>query len=187
MAARTIVEASDVWDYFMEHKSELANSLTMIAENHEYGIGIFLTEDDDLPLIMVTADDEEIEEEAIVSRRDCESTVGEIYDKYLSKDVVNILIDESVDYTEAEELETIDEREMELDDAIYGCLMAIAPNLFDIADDPDELCEDLKDHICEYLYTQHGISVYRPMYLETEDGTDEFTEFPYPEMELEEE
>ncbi len=187
MAARIIVEASDVWDYFMEHKSDLVSSIRMIAENQEYGIEIFLTKDDDLPLITVTADDDEIWSEAVVSRNDCASTVKEIYDTYLSQEVMNVLMGENDGHTAAEEMEEIDEREMELDDAIYGCLMAIAPNLFDIADDPDELCEDLKDHICEYLYTQHGISVYRPMYLETEDGTDEFVEFPYPEMELEEE
>ena len=186
MAARIIIEASDVWDYFMEHKSKLANSLEMIAENQEFGIGIFLTEDDNLPLIMATVDGEAIEEEAAVSEKDCENTVSEMYDKYVSGDVASILLGENNERTVAEEIELIDEREIEIDDAVYTCLMELAPNLFDIIDDPDELCNDLKDHICKYLYLQHGISVYRPMYLEDEDGIDEFVEFPYPEMELDE-
>lgn len=184
--ARIIIEDSDVWDYFNEHKEELCSSTKMIADNQEYGIEIFLTEYNDFPMIMVTADDKSIDEEVTVSVNDCTHTVKEIYDKYLSNEVISILIGENEEYTDAEKLEIIDEREAEIDDAIYVCLAELVPNLFDITDNPDEFYEDMKDHICEYLYLKHGISVYRPMYLESEDGTDEFVEFPYPEMELEE-
>lgn len=187
MSARIIIEASDVWDYFNENKEELFNSIKMIAENSEYGIEIYLTESESLPTVMVSADGEEIDEETSVSANDCARTVKEFYDKYLSKDVVNILMGEGEERTTAEELEMIDEREEEIDDAVYVLLTELVPSLFDIAEDPDELCEELKDHICEYLYKEHGISVYRPMYLEDDDGTDEFFEYPYPEMELDEE
>lgn len=191
MAARIIIEANDVWNYLMSHKTELASSMKLIAENQEYGIKIFLACDShtkygDSPAIVVAADDDEIRWEPVVDRVDCTDTVKAMYDTYLSQRVVNAFIDEDNERTIAEELEEIDERETELDDAIYECLVAIIPDLFDIVDDPDELCEDLKDHICEYLYTHHEISVYRPMYLEVEDGTDEFVEFPYPEMEVDE-
>ena len=187
MAARIIVEAGDVWDYFKENKDKLGGSIETIAENEEYGIEILLSADDDLPLIMVVADNEELDEEAVVSANDCFSTVKDMYDKYLTDEVINVLMGNDDDYTTAEELEMIDERESAIDDAIYACLDELIPNMFDIVDDPDELYEDVKDHLCEYLYTKHGISVYRPMYLENEDGTDEFCEFPYPEMELDEE
>lgn len=187
MAARVILESNDVWEYFTEHKEELFNSMKMIAENQEYGIEIYLTENDGLPVVMVSVDGEEIAEEAAVSTNDCAYTVKEIYDKYLSKNVISILMGEEEEYTIAEELEIIDDREAELDNAVYECLMAFAPDLLDIVEDPDETCEDLKDHLCEYLYKKHDISVYRPMYLENDEGTDEFFEYPYPEMELDEE
>lgn len=187
MAARIIVEAGDVWDYFKENKDKFGDSIETIAENEEYGIEILLSADDDLPLIMVVADNEELDEEAAVSANDCFRTVKDMYDKYLTSEVINILIGDSEEYTAAEELEIIDERETEIDGAIYACLEELVPNMFDVVDDADDFCDDVKEHLCEYLYTKHGISIYRPMYLENEDGTDEFFEFPYPEMELDEE
>lgn len=186
MAARIIVDHGDVWDYFNEHIDELCGAMKMIADNSQYGIEIYLTETGNLPTIMASSDGEEIEEESCVSANDCAKTVKEFYDKYLSDSVVNILMGVSEDHTASEELELIDERECEIDDAMYTLLDTLVPGLFDFANDPDELCEELKDHICEYLYQNHNISVYRPMYLECEDGAEEFSEYPYPEMELDE-
>lgn len=186
MAARIIVEASDVWEYFNEHKKELFTQSKMIADNQEYGVEIFLTEDDDLPLITVTMDSDECDSEAVVSARDCFDTVKKFYDGYLTNNVMDIVMGKDDELTASEELEVIDEREMEIDDAIYALLDTLVPNMFDIEDDPDGLYEDLKDLICEWLYTERGISVYRPMYLEDESGNDEFFKFPYPEMELDE-
>lgn len=186
MAARIIVDPSDVWDYFNEHIDELFGSMKMIADNSQYGIEIYLTETGNLPTIMVSADGEEIEEESCVSANDCVKTVQDFYDKYLSDGVVGILMGEDGDKTMSEELELIDEREAEIDDAMYMLLDTLVSNLFDFVEEPDELCEELKDHICEYLYQKYDISVYRPMYLECEDGTEEFAEYPYPEMELDE-
>lgn len=187
MTARIIVEACDVWEYFQENKDKIGNSMETIAENDEYGVEILLSVDCDLPLIMVVADSEEVDEESAVSSNDCFRTVKDMYDKYLTSEVINILAGNAEEYTTAEELEIIDEREMEIDEAIYSCLNELVPNMFDVVDDPDEFCEDIKEHLCEYLYTKHNISIYRPMYLENKDGTDEFYEFPYPEMELDEE
>lgn len=184
MAERIIVEANDVWDYFLWQKHELQGSMKEIAKNDEYGVEIYLTSDKDLPLIVVTADDEEVYEEHIISRHDCATTVKDIYDEYLTSNAIKALTGDDNEYTAAEEMEMIDDRESELTDAVYVLLLEFAANIFEVAEDADELCEGIKDLICEYLYRKHGISVYRPMYLEDEDGTDEFVEFPYPEIEF---
>lgn len=185
MAERIIIEPGEVWEHFEEHEKELSTKAEMIATNSDYGIEICLTEDNGLPSVIVSADGELLDEESYWCERDCTDGVREMYDKYLSKDVIDILTGEDNEYTLSEQLEIIDERESEIDDALYDFLTALAPNFFEVADNPDEICEELKDNICEYLFSQHGISVYRPMFLEDEDGTDYFTEFPYPEMELE--
>lgn len=186
MAARIIIDPGDVWDYFNEHMDELFGSMKMIADNSQYGIEIYLTETGNLPTIMASADGEEIDEESCVSANDCATTVQDFYDKYLSDSVVSILMGECEDKSMSEELELIDERELEIDEAIYMLLDTLVPNLLDVAEDPDEIYEEMKERICESLYKDYGISVYRPMYLECEDGTDEFCEYPYPEMELDE-
>lgn len=179
-----VIEPSDVWGYFNEHRERFSTVARVIASNPIYGIEVCLTEGaGELPIISVLADGEEIDEETCVSPNDCTSTVKKFYDKYLSDNIVNALMSDDDNLTEEEELDKIDERELEIDDALCEFLQTLIPNLFDVIYDVGDLCEDLKDSICEYLYKKYGISVYRPMFLECEDGTEEFTEYPYPEME----
>lgn len=198
MAANIIVEASDVWGFFMNHKEKLESQMKMIAENPAYGVEIYLTASDGLATIMIMADDEEVYEEQAASYMDCRDIVNEAYDTYLTSNALNALTDSwlrrddegrdaSEELDEAEKADMIEERELELDDAVYSLMEAFVPNLLDIEGDPDEVYEGLKDCICEYLYKQHGISVHRPMYLEDEDGSEVFTEYPYPEIDFEDE
>ncbi len=83
-----------------------------------------------------------------------------------------------------DEMESIDDRELDLDVAICELIKSIVPTAIEEVDNVDDFYEDLKEHICEYLYTTHGVSIYRPMYLEDEDGIEHYVEFPYPEMDL---
>lgn len=179
-----VVEPNKVWEWVKEHSEEFSPGMRVIASNPSYGIEIcIIGGTGEIPTIFVLADGEEIDEETCVSQNDCTITVKKFYDKYLSDNIVNALMSDDDSLTEEEELDKIDDRELELDDALYEFLQTLIPNLFDVINDVDELCDDLKDSICEYLYKKYGISVYRPMFLECEDGTEEFTEYPYPEME----
>lgn len=179
-----VVEPDKVWTCFKENIEKFSTDMRVIASNPSYGIEICIAAGaGELPIIFVLADDEEIDEETCVSPNDCTSTVKKFYDKYLSDNIVNAFMSDDDNLTEEEELDKIDERELELDDALYEFLQTLIPNLFDVIYDVDDLCDDLKDSICEYLYKKYEISVYRPMFLECEDGTEEFTEYPYPEME----
>lgn len=178
------VEAPDVWEHFQSHLVAAMDGLVCLAENDEFGVTIYMMEDSGLPLISVEVDGDVIIEEQIESEAECETDVAEIYDMYLTSSVINILIDGDGEEPIIEELDDIEVRELELDDAIYALVDTFVPNLSEITDDIDVVYEDLKDHICEYLYQEHDISVYRPMILEDEDGSDYYTEFPYPEMEL---
>ena len=83
MAEKIVIEASDVWEYFDEFGTELSSAMHRIAENEEYGIEIFLTEERGFPCIVVEGDGMSLYEETIMNKADCESSVKEIYDTYL--------------------------------------------------------------------------------------------------------
>ena len=175
---KIILHPEEVWIYFIEHEDDLNNSMILIAENTNYGIEIYLTASNGLPCIMVTADDEEIEEFEVADCDECLEIAQQVYDCYLTSS-------KWIGELEDERETMISDREEELEEAIYDMLLTLVPDLFDIIDPHiiDDLCADMIDHICEYLYKVHDISVYRPMYLDN-NGTEEFYKNPYPEMVL---
>ena len=65
--SRIIISEAEVWDYFQDCKDDLKSHMHKIAENTEYGIEIFVTEDSGLPSIVVTADNVQVFEETAVS------------------------------------------------------------------------------------------------------------------------
>lgn len=184
MAQKIIVEPRDLWSYYLEHKKQLTSTMFEIAQNKEYGVSIYLSENEKgNASIVVEADDMEVYSETIVNDRDARTTCEKIYDKYLSDKVVDILaemgIDDEDDMTALEEEDAIDEREAELDEALYSFLDTVCgEDYFDFYADYD-MIEDIKDHFLEYLARKHGIPVRRPMVLEDEDGEDFFEEYPY--------
>lgn len=182
---KIIVNASDVWDYFQKHKAEFGENEHVIAENEEFGVEISLTSEDGLPCFIVTADGYQYDEKRAVSAKDCKETVEVLYEDFLT--------DKFIDGDEYEESrlnqeDMMAERELELDDAITMLLDTVIEEdvtLF-LGPEADDVCEDVKDHLLEYLYRKHGISTRRPMVLEdTETGEDFFEEYPYEHMEFE--
>lgn len=190
MSGKIYVEAADVWSYYEKHKGELHNATKVVAEREEYGVEIILTtvtdtDGSDQPIIVAMVDDEEIAEAMVFDYYDCRNMVKMFYEDYcLSDEFLSEMLEETISYTTSEQSEIIEDRENEIDDAIYALMDTLVQNMEEMTDDTNELCDDVKDHICEYLYKKHGISIYRPMYLECEDGTDEFCKFPYDEMEI---
>lgn len=195
MAEEILVKADEVWDYFQQNKLRLANKMHCIAKNEEYGIEIFLTEDAGFPAIYIENDSITIYENTIYNESKCNEVMKEIYDDYLTDRVVSLLANSSNDndvYIETEEelneME-IAAREEEISEAVQYCLDVIlgGKGIIDYFDEIDEICEDVKDLLCEYLYCKWGIEPYRPMYVEFEDGTESFEEYPYEFLELENE
>ena len=193
MSEVMVLKPNEVWKYAMEHFSWIKDAPFVIGNNEESGIEITLSVDEEYPVIIVTSDDEEVDYEVVKSSADCEATVSEIYDTWLPTGTAsNTLVkdeldDDEPDYeSEIREKESIDQREMELDECIDWILSEIAPEYLEelVSVTVDEVFSDLKDMICEYLYKKCGISVYRPMYLENEHGVDEYYEYPYPEMDI---
>ena len=182
MAEKILMEACDVWDFFHEHK--MRESYKLLGCNDPYGIEVYLTSQEDMRSIVVTADGDEIYSEEAVSERDCRDTVQKIYNKYLSDEVLTVFFDDDEDFEGMMLEDTMEQRELELSDAVITMAEVFAEGHLDKVDDIDELAEVLKDLIAEFLYTEYGLSCYRPMFLEDELGNEEYVEFPYPELDL---
>ena len=174
MATKITVAPSDVWGYFHAHKDKFGSDMYLIAESGDGLIGIYITEQDGDPQFIVESSNEVIDEDMAVTKIDCEETAKKLYSKYLGYDELDMSEDTDI------EQEIIDDREDELTVLFENFLFDLLPNTDE--DTLSEIASDVKEHMLEYIARKHGMPIYRPMYLEDEDGEDFFSEYPYKEM-----
>lgn len=171
------IRPEELCSYFVTNQESLKGSSNILAENDEYGTEIYISSaPNGRPVMSVLVDGMEIEELEL-SMAELEDTAKLLYKEYLSEDFLKGFIDSG-----DEELE-IEERESDLETAVADCLITFVPNHRDF-EDFDNTVSHIVDKICEILFTDCGISVYRPMVLEDEDGNEEYLEFPYPELDF---
>lgn len=182
-----IISASEAWDYFQEHRAELETEMHIIAENEEYGIEVSITEDNGYPRFIVNNDGVELFADCAITEADCEQTVRRIYLNYLTNRVFSVVGDSVKNEDEEASAEMIMEnRDWELSASIEDLLVVFLDNnesgtgKYDEC--TEEIIEDLKDRIGEYLYKQWGISIFRPMVIEYDDESEEYHEYPYPHL-----
>ena len=190
MAVEIKLQPEEVWPVFQRDKERLKHDMDLIASNMEYGVEIYLTEQDGYPSISVLVDDMECCCDLGINESDCKRTVSDIYDDYLTNRIIETLgarENECVeDFTEAEMEDLIDERENELTDLVFDFIRAVLDtDPEDYVEDADALCADCVDHFLEYLHRKWNLPIYRPMFLEDESGEEFFEEFPYDSMEFE--
>ncbi len=189
MDSKIIISETEVWDYFQECKEDLKTHMHKIAENAEFGIEIYITEDVGFPNIVVTADNVQVFEETAISENDCQKTVSKIFDDYLTSKVVTTLLGKEGEdkSTEADIEDTIAEREEEIDCLVWDFVAGLTDGAYVDGIDLDKVLDDCKEHFLEYIARKHGIPIYRPMILEYEDGTEEVEDYPYEHMEFDDE
>lgn len=191
MSAKYFVEAQGVWDFIQDKQP----ALYKLAENPTYGIEVYVSWDVPNIEISVEADGVILFVGTADSAESCEELVSRVYSEYTTNSIVNTLLTESEEdrinsevEDELSEDDKIEEREAELDDAVYYFVSAVLGDFFDdVLDELGELCDDLKEHFLEYMARKHGLAIYRPMYLEDENGEDFFEEYPYECMEFDDE
>lgn len=201
MAMKITVKASDVWWYCQSHRDELTRDMHLIAENPEYGAEVYITDDMGFPMVMVIVDGNDVYEETAINQTDMTRIVRRIYDEYLTENIFTILGDFEDDelsifedeegnvYSEMEVIDRIEDRENELTAAVYDFVATVTEEKLDddLVLEFEDIVEDLKDHFLEYMARKHKIDIRRPMYLVYEDGSEELEEFPYDNMEFEDE
>lgn len=183
-----IVPPEKLWDYFQEHRASLAKTMELVAENDDYDVILYLSEENGLPTLMVESSNIESIEYHITGEEDCAITAEMVYDLYLTDQIMTVMMEEAEGYnddmSQLEAEDVIAEREADID----GFFTRLIEDLF--PDEPilytdlmDDLVDDCKEHMLEYLYRKHGLSVYRPMELEDDEGIF-IEEYPYECMEF---
>lgn len=190
MSERINVRASEVWDYFYKHPSEFEDKMVQIAGHTDYGVDIFLTEEKGFPDIIVMHDDMRAYEETMYGKKYCDGAVADIYDRFLTGKAFTELADIDSEQTSSNpnsEISSLDaqdiiaESELTLDGAVFEFLSTILDGAgLDLC--TDDILEDIKDHFLEYLFRKHGISVFRPMYIDYGGGEVKLEEFPYEHL-----
>lgn len=182
MAARTIVSEEELLEYYKENQSTMDKTMYKIAENDDYDIEIYITENTkNLPCITVMADSDIIRESETTADR-LESLAKEIYSKYLTDRAFYEIVNSQTDEFDNTDDDIIDVREDELSLAVEGFIYTATDST--IIDIKDEEIEKIKDHFLAYLYKECGIEIYRPMYIEYPDGTEEYEEYPYSKLDI---
>lgn len=191
MSEQITVTPSEVWNYYYAHKQDLKTHMHLIASNEDYGVEIYITDENNDPCIVVTADDRQVFSDTAITLKDCGDLATKVYDDYLTDKALDILTTPAEQEEELTEEEAINLRESEIDCAVYNFLTEVLEGYVDLdSRHTDEICDDLKEHFLEYMYRKHDLPIRRPMYLIfDEDGkeVEEFVEFPYEEMEFEDE
>jgi len=175
-----IIKPEGVWGYFQRHKLELKEAMHLIAKDEALAIKIYVTEEKGFPEIILTDGDIEVYKENTENSTDCCETVSTIYDDY--KEYVGLGEESYALNDELPEEYIILEREEELDDAFTELMLTI----LDEQCDPGVM-EDIKEHVLEYIARKHKLEIWRPMYLEDENGQEFYEEYPYECMEFEDE
>ena len=175
-----VLYPSGVWEYFQNHKDELKDNMLKIAESPNGSWEVWISsEDDNLRIIVTDMDDDIIDVGWATSESECKEVTCDIYACYIS------YFEGDEDNTDSEDdyinKEIIAEREDEIDVLFRNMLFDLLDK--SVAEDViEEIADDVKEHTLEYIARRHGLPIYRPMYLEDEDGKDFYSEYPYEEM-----
>lgn len=171
------VKPDDIWKYFQDNREKLKTTMIAVAQSDLYDVTIYLSDDSGLPTLIIESSNVESEEFSITDEESCMTTASMVYDLYLTEQIVTVMMQES-------ENSEMEEREADID----GFILRLLEDL--LSDDPilysdliESVVQDCKEHFLEYLYRKHGLSVYRPMELEDDEGV--FVEdYPYECMEF---
>lgn len=184
--AKIFVPPKDLWEYFDKNRLHLLSVMEPIAQNSDFDVIIYISNDRGLPLLTIESSNVDSVGFPIESKNTCEATASKVYELYLTEQIVSVMMEEIESETEELDIEdVIAEREADID----SFFERLIDDLFGVASGCDtvvnqDVINDCKEHLLEYLYRKHGLSVYRPMELEDDDGV--FVEdYPYECMDFE--
>ena len=197
---KVYIATGKIWDHYWKNIAAMFNNEHLVAENKDTGVSLYLTRENALPnLIIYDKDNQPRIYREIHSREECNAAAVNMITMYLvgvikeeKPKVISLPApdtdgqnDPEPDKDEEEQniLDTIYEREDELLKAVGDMLAVVL-----LEDDYTAVVEGytekfigtVVDDLLQYLYDDHGISVYRPTLIEDEDGgPDILAEYPY--------
>ena len=198
MGVHIHIPADAVWGFFQESRKRLNKEMVLIAENTDTEYAVYLTEENDLPVLAVAKGDEKTEyKEHCVSEDDCTTVAKKFYTRYLFP--VMITDDKYIPEDVPDDGE--DETWMDMEDAMYErndeLSLAMADFLAIALQEGDndgtnileaygyEVVDEILDRFLKELSEDYGFHIYRPIIVtEKESGCEVFTEFPYDEYDI---
>lgn len=201
MGVHIHIPADAVWGFFQESRKRLNREMVLIAENTDTEYAVYLTEENDLPVLAVAKGDEKTEyKEHCVSEDDCTTVAKKFYTRYLFPVMITdgkYIPEDVPDETE----EDGDETWMDMEDTMYErndeLRLAMADFLAIALQEGDndgtnileaygyEAVDEILDGFLKELSDNYGFHIYRPMIVtEKESGCEVFTEFPYDEYDI---
>ena len=119
MGVHIHIPADAVWGFFQESRKRLNKEMVLIAENTDTEYAVYLTEENDLPVLAVAKGDEKTEyKEHCVSEDDCTTVAKKFYTRYLFPVMITdgkYIPEDVPDETE----EDGDETWMDMEDTMY--------------------------------------------------------------------
>lgn len=194
MGVEIRVHYDKTWGFFFENRQKLHSRMLLLASNVEIEgttTSIYMSEEDGFPQFVVFVDDEPVCMTEACNAKQCVQEAKNLYDQYIYELCDGDPMGEEDEEDDTPATESDEEIENErsicysedaLDQAFGGLLETIAEQDYYQRPDADKISDDIKELVCEYLYRKYNISVYRPMYLEDEDGKEFFVEHPYEHM-----
>ena len=201
MGVHIHIPADAVWGFFQASRKRLNKEMVLIAENTDTEYAVYLTEENDLPVLAVAKGNEKIEYiEPCVSEEDCTAVSKKFYTRYLFPVVITDNKYVPGDNPDGGKEES-DETWMDIEDAMYErddeLRLAMADFLAIALQEGDndgtnileaygyEAVDEILDGFLKELSEDYGFHIYRPMIItEKESGCEVFTEFPYDEYDI---
>lgn len=198
MGVQIYVPADEVWGFFQTNRKRLDGEMVLIAENTDTEYAVYLTAENDLPVLAVAKGNEKTEyKEPCVSEEDCTTVSKKFFARYLfpvmitdGKYIQDDVPDEKSERETWMDMEdTMYEREDELRLAMADFL-AIAlqegdndgTNILELYG--GDVVEEILDEFLKTLSDEYSFQIYRPMIVTDSDGYEVFTEFPYSEYDI---
>lgn len=168
MGNNIIISPSAAWDYAMSITSDTP---VCLAKNDNFGVKIIMTgcqDKEKKSVILEVFVDDDIEESCrVFSDEECQNTLNDLYDLYLSGSFA------FSDFEITDE-ELSKQREDELSSSLLSLLETVLSandyEEFFNQEHFDEELEDIKEDILLYLAQKKGFSVYRPIAIGTGSG-----------------
>ena len=186
MSEKIYLKPEDAWVFFCKNKARLEKEMVEVARSSCGEYTIYLTMDEALnPKFLVYEygnDEDPVYEEWCVNETDTENTALRVYKRYLYLD-----LDDGEDGGEEDIYQARDDEIYQREDALrLAMLDFLACALQERSGDDvvktqgESFVAETLDYILEYISLDHGIPIYRPMFVDDpETGEEVFEEFPY--------
>lgn len=188
MGVQIHVPADQIWEFYKENEERLKSEFVLVAENTDTDYAVYLTDEKDDPVLAAAKTDGEVERKETCHDADsCEETAWIMYHSYLfpitvakSESNDNGKSDDTSDRSDIDDMiyERHDELILAASDFLDTVLQLDGTEESSLSVCGSDMIEDLLEGMLESL-SENGVPVYRPMFVEDEDGNEVFVEFPY--------